>query len=351
MASCKKTETPFKVALYRDEILPGDQLKPTNQRKLVAFYWSLLEFKGQLGRDGLWWQIAICRTSHVKRIAEHYSQIFPQICNLFQTPPYDGRHGLQLPLRGPCKFGFFKVGLLLADEAALKQCWSNRGSSGLFVCLFCQNVTNHLLNVAVHDKSNWLVPSSVCGLDRCVLHTDESVMAAVRKLKSDRPGMGKGAFEELEKSLGLTFAPEGALFDENFMSSIPGVVSMTSFDWMHVYLVSGLWNSEVPLLIDKVKQEHAMGLLDFVAYLKSLSWPKKGSSRATSGIKAVEKLKDGQLSCSASEGLPLPNTSGLYDDSSPAICWSSGQGRPQLLLFSCRVGSSAENPIRERVTH
>ena len=235
----------------------------------------------------------------------HYSQIFKQICNLFQTPPYDGRHGLQLPSRGPCKFGFFKVGLLLADEAALKQCWSNKGSSGLFICLFCQNVTNHLLNVAVHDKSNWLVPSSVCSLDRCVLHTDESVMAAVRKLKSDRPGMGKGAFEELEKSLGLTFAPEGALFDENFMSSIPGVVSMTSFDWMHVYLVSGLWNSEVPLLIDKVKQEHAMGLSDFVVYLKSLSWPKKVSSRGTSGIKAVEKLKDGQLSCSASEGLSL----------------------------------------------
>ena len=117
--------------------------------------------------------------------------------------------------------------------------------------------------------------------------------------------MGKGAFEELEKSLGLTFAPEGALFDENFMSSIPGVVSMTSFDWMHVYLVSGLWNSEVPLLIDKVKQEHAMGLSDFVVYLKSLSWPKKVSSRGTSGIKAVEKLKDGQLSCSASEGLSL----------------------------------------------
>ena len=31
MASCKNTaETPFKVALYCDEILPGDQLKPTN---------------------------------------------------------------------------------------------------------------------------------------------------------------------------------------------------------------------------------------------------------------------------------------------------------------------------------
>ena len=31
MASCTNTaETPFKVALYCDEILPGDQLKPTN---------------------------------------------------------------------------------------------------------------------------------------------------------------------------------------------------------------------------------------------------------------------------------------------------------------------------------
>ena len=171
--------------------------------------------------------------------------------------------------------------------------------------MFCQNVTNHLLEVAAHDTSDWLVPSFVCSLDQCVLHTDESVMAVIRKLKADKATLRQGAFDELEKTLGFTYCEEGALFDENFMATIPGPVSMTSYDWMHVYLVSGLWNSEVSLLLSKVKEGHGIGASSLVAFLKKLSWPKKISSRSLSGIRAVEKLKDGPLSCSASEGLSL----------------------------------------------
>ena len=97
---------PFKVALYCDEILPGDQLKATNSRKMVAFYWSVMDFGNQLGRDVLWFQISICRTSHIKQVAGQYSQLFKKICELFTKPPFDGRLGLSLPLNGPCKFGF-----------------------------------------------------------------------------------------------------------------------------------------------------------------------------------------------------------------------------------------------------
>ena len=123
-----------------------------------------------------------------------------------------------------------------------------------------------------------LVPSFVCSLNQCVLRTDESVTAVIRKLKADKATLRKGAFDELEKTLGFTYCEEGALFDENFMATIPGPVSMTSYDWMHVYLVSG------HLLLSKVKEGHGIGV-------SSLPWPKKMSSRSLSGIRAVEKLK------------------------------------------------------------
>eukprot|EP00435_Cladocopium_sp_Y103_P027822 s3514_g6.t2 len=255
---------PFRIICYCDEILPGDQLKATNMRKLIAFYWSILDFRGQLGREELWFQLACCRTTRVK-----------------------------------------KVQVLLGDEAALKQCWSNKGSSGLFICLFCQNVTNHLLDLAGHDSTGRLVPSYVCSLQTCAQHTDQSINQAAKKLVLEKGRLGKGAFEELEKALGLTFSAEGALYDENFMNSIPGAASMTSFDWMHVYLVSGLWNSEVSLLLDALNKEHGMGALALANFLKTVTWPKKVSSKGTTGIKALEKHKDGHLSCSAAEGLSL----------------------------------------------
>ena len=103
-------------------------------------------------------------------------------------------------------------------------------------------------------------------------------MCLARKLKADKATLRKGAFEELEKTLRFTYCEEGALFDENFMATIPGPVLMTSYDWMHVYLVSGLWNSEVSLVLSKVKEEHGIGVSSLVAFLKKLSWPKKISS-------------------------------------------------------------------------
>ena len=296
---------PLRIICYCDEILPGDQLKATNMRKLVAWYWSILDFKGQLGREQLWFQLTCCRTVHVKKVLGQYSQIWKKVCQLFQTQPLDGRLGINLPLGGSCSHVLFKVQVLLGDEAALKQCWSNKGSSGLFICIFCQNVTNHLMDLAAHDRTGRLVPSCICSLNTCAQHTDQSIKQAAKKLVLEKGRIRKGAFEDLEKALGLTFSAEGALYDENFVNSIPGPVSMTSYDWMHIYLVSGLWNSEIPLLMNAINTEHGIGVQALANFLKTVTWPKKISSKGTAGIKAVEKHKEGHLSCSASEGLSL----------------------------------------------
>ena len=46
--------------------------------------------------------------------------------------------------------------------------------------------------------------------------------------------MRVGAFDELEKALGLTWVPEGALLDPTFVSAVPPI-SVSSFDWMHIW--------------------------------------------------------------------------------------------------------------------
>ena len=153
---------------------------------------------------------------------------------------------LSCVLQGPGPFGR-RSGI----ETVLEQ---QRILWNLHLPSFCQNVTNHLLDLAAHDRTGRLVPSYVCSLNMCAQHTDQSINQAAKKLVLEKGRLGKGAFEDLEKALGLTFAAEGALYDENFMNSIPGAVSMTSYDWMHIYLVSGLWNSEVSLLLDVAQQ-------------------------------------------------------------------------------------------------
>ena len=51
------------LALYTDEVLPGNPLKGLNQRKLWAFYWSFLEFQGNLGCESLWFHVGCIRSS------------------------------------------------------------------------------------------------------------------------------------------------------------------------------------------------------------------------------------------------------------------------------------------------
>ena len=41
------------IAIYSDEILPGNALKATNQRKLIAFYWTYVICDHRVGQPGL----------------------------------------------------------------------------------------------------------------------------------------------------------------------------------------------------------------------------------------------------------------------------------------------------------
>ena len=298
----QSVDNPLRVILYCDEILPGDQLKVTNMRKMVGWYWSVANFQSRLGCEQLWFHCCILRSAHVKKVLGQYSQIFKAVVNLFLTPPYDGRLGVPLPLSN-LTFVFFKIGLFLADEAALKQCWSNKGSSGMFICLFCQNVTNVLLDLASHDQSKTLVPSCVCNLKQCRLHTDESLTKAAKLLVDSKGTMGVGAFDDLEKALGLTWVPEGALLDPAFVSAVPPI-SVSSFDWMHIYLVNGLWNSETGALIQLLKGG-GVTVKTIHDWLKQAQFPSGLKDKGISGLKCLLKHKEGSLSCSASEGLSL----------------------------------------------
>lgn len=321
---------PLRVVIYAGEILPGDQLKATISRKMLAFYWAFLEYNELLGREDLWMHACVLRTMHVKRVLGGYSQIMKKICNLFTTSPNDLQLGVGLPSFDGSKFVFGKVTVVLGDEAALKQLWSNKGSSGTFCCLFCQNVVNHLLGLAEHDGSGRLIPSYSPSLHKAMLHTDASVIGAARYLETEKPRMGKGAFEDLEKSLGLTWVENGALWDQDFLSRFGGPIRMTSFDWMHCCLVNGLFNSETSQLLAVVQSEHGISQQDLVRFMKSLCMPRKISSRAISGITPLEKHTSGALSCSASEGLSFIPSSARF---CPYMCQLlAGQRRPNQQL-------------------
>ena len=244
----------WRICLYCDEVLPGNALKPTNERKLVAFYWSFMEYGKYLYNDQLWMHICSIRASHIKTIDGGYSAVFKNVAGLFFREPYDLRLGVQLrlPAAGTSRFLFAEIGGVVSDEAALKQMWSCKGSSGSLPCFLCQNVVAHSSSLDLHDSTGTLVPSCTTNYSQCIPNRSQAVLEKARLLSTQNPLLSNADFKTLEQTVGLTFNPQGALWDATFQTYLKqGCVEVTGFDFMHVLFV-GCWNTEVGYLLGAI---------------------------------------------------------------------------------------------------
>lgn len=309
---------PFRVALYSDEVLPGNALKVTNHRKLLAWYWSWMEYDHLIHMEGLWLHIFVLRASYVKKVKGGAGQILSKVMDLFFSDPFDLRLGIRLEFPGHLadRFLFGRVGVVVADEVALKQIFSFKGSSGTMCCFKCSNLVSHSSRLDLHDPTSNLQPSCVTDLSRCHQHTDDSVHRNAMHLHAQQSVVTKKEFEVLQQSCGLTYQPGGVLWNPRFPELCGGLISTAMFDWMHVMVVGGAWNSETGLMFDSIASQ--ISNQDVDRFLQSVHFPTSARSKGTLGKKLFEKRGSGPFSCSASEALTLyPCLRALLEDQLP----------------------------------
>ena len=77
------TDSPLRIALYSDEITPGRELKPGNDRKSWLFYWSFIEFGPLVLSNEFAWFTGCCiRSSIVADLEGHMSQVINAFLDL-----------------------------------------------------------------------------------------------------------------------------------------------------------------------------------------------------------------------------------------------------------------------------
>ena len=75
---------PWRLVIYSDEVVPGNQLSVHNLRKLWAIYWSLLEFGvPTLSNEDAWFCTAAERSDHVKQVNGGMAQVFGALLKYF----------------------------------------------------------------------------------------------------------------------------------------------------------------------------------------------------------------------------------------------------------------------------
>ena len=295
----------WKLCIYSDEILPGNIIKPRNERKLVTLYYSFCEFDSALGCEDLWFVLCTIRSNLVKKIKSGWSQVFRVMGELFFRAPYNIGLGVMIHNERLGSHLFFGIiGLLIGDEQAVKNCWASKGASGLFPCFFCKNATLHSLSLWQTDSTNYLQSHCQLDVNKLQFQSDNSLRSAVQHLKNRHGTVSKEAFARIEKSLGLNYAPAGALQSDTFWGLLDGgPISVTQYDYMHTLLVSGAWNTETGMLFQVLKDHISCKTAD--DFVRKFVWPIQWESRSATGKRCLEKhtADGGEVKASASEGL------------------------------------------------
>ena len=142
----------WRVALYADEVKPGNVLRSASQRMCWGIYWSFCEYEFALQDDMKWFTVMVITSEELKEVKDRLSQVFREIVRLF-TNCFNGvflsQVGRVLEAR---------IHVCIADEAALKSIYQNKGASGSKICLKCRNVVGHsarhrLVNLFFCDKT------------------------------------------------------------------------------------------------------------------------------------------------------------------------------------------------------
>jgi hypothetical protein len=204
-------DSPYSLVIYGDEIVPGNVLRPDNRRKVFCIYVTIRELGHERLKDqSCWLPLAVIRTVVTKDVAGGISAVFRVMLRrlfLVEKISSDGICiDLAVPGTGYVNL-YFGLGNIVADGDALRGIWSAKGSSGKLPCILCKNV------VSEQVLSPYMVDLSCCDPARFDLATDEQIWQKVDALHAQHGVGSKKSFEDTQMMYGITYCPEGLLWD------------------------------------------------------------------------------------------------------------------------------------------
>ncbi len=236
-------EAPWRITLYADEVVPGNQLSVQNKRKAWVLYWSFLEFGKHLGNESAWLPL-VAETSHgLKHISGGISQVFAVAIKQF--------FGV-----GTLAFNFMTAGMLLAnhdgsfkarliailpmilqDGGAHKAVFWCKGDSGTKFCMLCVNLVALKSELTASDGTR-LLKCSVVHEEDLAFATNSDIRGAIRRLQAHKLTDSPKVFKKREQAIGFTYQEHGLLQDPS-LETIVNPADVYCHDWMHGMMVGG----------------------------------------------------------------------------------------------------------------
>ena len=302
--------TPWRLIIYQDGVNPGDGLALNHSRKTVVFYWSFVEYgMHALAHEEVWGTVCIYRTVDAKKLDGDIGKLFFNVLEQFFGPVHDIRLTGVMLVEGIRILA--AVGVLLADEPALKEMLSCKGHSGNKCCCLCLNASLHKAKgIPLHILCPEVAVSIACtdwnSFDK---HTDETIRALIRRLNAHHARFEAGEltrdkYDLISAMLGWNWTAHNIILNEKFRLQ---VASSVMWDWAHTYVCEGLADIEFGQCMKRL-QRTPNTFMDAGAYVSTFSFPKAHSSRCGQlfSVEAAHKnYKKGSFTSTASEFMTL----------------------------------------------
>jgi hypothetical protein len=255
-------DQPWRLAVYCDEVVPGNVISHDNKRKEWVGYASFLEF-GQmtLSREEAWLPTLVQRTAAVDKLSAGISQVFGAVLKQwFCNPLFDISAG-GLVLKHPDGSHhrlWIQLGMILQDGGAHKHVFHVKGDAGTKFCLLCRNLFAINTDVVDSETGDTLLAASLLFEHELDFATDADISGTIARLAQNKAVMPAVLFAKWEQCVGFNYEPHGLLLDTN-LQSIVQPVSHYCHDWMHCVLVNGVFNTIMYLMLCSLKSAKFLG--------------------------------------------------------------------------------------------
>ena len=256
LTGCTRHAPEFSfLALYSDETVLGNPMRPDTDNQVQCFYWTLLQLPAwfRCKKHG-WFLLATISTSIQEKLDGGLTYVFQRLLKdvFFQPASFNFSIGVPLPDgRGGSCLHRVEMGPFIQDEKAQKNTNSVKGAAGTRCCLMCRNILNIDPQRILHHP--YFKHYATAKYESFHLHTAESFWKSADMLAcAVNSGAAQTHINALEQALGIKYAKNGLVWDA-YLRRHYNPVLQTFWDWMHcLYGAGGYAQFEVNLFVKEL---------------------------------------------------------------------------------------------------
>ena len=135
---------------------------------------------------------------------------------------------------------------MLQEGAAHKAVWGLKGDAASKFCVFCMNLLTERSNIVDESNEHLLIAQS-WDLSKVQQASNEDIHATAKRLEEKHLELNSIQFQLWQQAVGMNYNEHALLHWESLKGHVQPI-SQFLHDWMHCFLVSGIFNTVMHLL-------------------------------------------------------------------------------------------------------